>query len=261
MRTFRALAASVVAGGTLLCAAPREASAQSAAEANGLGEKGQLILTVDRLMPVFSFTSQTVTTTGPGGQSLEDSQTGTSMAFLLGREPSLGIVHTLPRIAFDFTVIERLTVGGSLAVAFGLGGSQESDQPNGTTVNTKTPRTSIIGFAPRVGYIIPLHKNFAFWPRAGFAIYAVSTKRDVVIGNAPAKVTDSDTVFSIDLDPQFAWTPIPHFFFHAGPLLNIPVGGSRSTETDLGNTSRTDKNDLSVLHFGITAGLGGWFDL
>jgi hypothetical protein len=260
MRSLRTAAASFLLGVTIVCAAPGTASAQATEDANGLGDKGQLILTVDRLMPVLSYSSQTVTSTA-GGQSLEDNRTGTSMAFLLGREPSLGIVHTLPRIAFDFTIIKRLTIGGAFAVAFGLGGRQETELGNNNTRNTKTPRTSIIGFAPRVGYVLPLARNFAFWPRAGFAIYAVSTKSDAVIGNQDAKITNSDTVFSIDLDPQFVWTPIPHFFFHAGPLLNIPLGGSQSVETEIGNSSGTTKNDLSVFHFGLTAGLGGWFDL
>ena len=40
--------------------------------------------------------------------------------------------------------------------------------------------------------------------------------------------TNSDFVFSLDLDPQFAWVPVEHFFIHFGPLLNIP----RSSNSD-----------------------------
>jgi len=254
--TFRAsfLAAAVA----LLVAAPREASAQ---EANGLGAKHQLILSVDRLIPVLSYTSQTVTAT-VGNQAFKTTDSGTSMAIFLGREPSLGVVHTVPRIAFDFAIIKHLTIGGALAFAVGLGGSHSEDLPDGTSRKTDAGKTSVVGFAPRVGYVIPLGDLFAFWPRAGIAYYSVSTSiPSVGQNNAPVTTTNSDTVFSLDLDPQFAWVPVQHFFVHFGPLLNIPVGGSRTVEVATGPTTRTTNNDLSVFHFGLSAGLGGWFDL
>jgi hypothetical protein len=258
MRTIRTAALSFVLGTTMLCAVPRAASAQEH-DANGLGDKGQLIISVDRLMPVLSYSSQTETSTN-NGITTETTQSGTSIALLLGNEPNLGVVHTLPRVAFDYTIINHLTLGGSLAVAFGLGGGEEISTTNRPTVDRDAKR-SIIGFAPRVGYIIPLHKNFAFWPRLGLSIYSVSTTFNRIQGNADVKVTNSDTLFAIDVDPQFVWTPIQHFFFQFGPLMNIPITGSRSSETDVGNSSTTQKNDLSVFHLGISAGLGGWFDL
>lgn len=241
-----------------LASLPRTAAAE---DANGFGEKHQLIVSVDRLMPLLSYSSQSVTTTA-GGVTSKVSDSGTSMAFLLGREPSLGVVHTLPRVAFDFTIIRHLTLGGSFAVAFGLGGTTETDTGN-PNANRKqdSPRTTIIGFAPRVGYILALGQNFAFWPRAGFAFYSVSTKRSGITGGNPSTTTDNDSIFSLDLDPQFVWTPIQHFFFHAGPLVNIPLTGSRSAEFEQGASSNATKSDLSVFHFGVAAGLGGWFDL
>lgn len=243
---------------TALSASPREASAQ---EANGFGEKHQLMLSVDRLVPVLSYTSQTATST-QGGASLEDKRTGTSAGFLLGQEPSLGAVHTIPRVAFDFTIVNRLTLGGSVAIAFGLGGERKEQLGgNNNTRTTNTPKRTIFGFAPRVGYVLPLGHYFAFWPRVGFAFYSVSTKEDGVINNVGTTTTTTDTVLAIDLDPQFVWVPIPHFFIHAGPIMNIPLTGSQSVEVAQGSSSTTAKNDLSVFHFGLSAGLGGWFDL
>jgi hypothetical protein len=254
----RALAMFLGVAGVAAASAPRPAEAQ---EANGFGEKYQLILGVDRLMPALSYTSQTVTST-QGGNIQKSTDSGTSMAVLLGREPSLGVVHTMPRVAFDFTIVRHLTLGGSFAFAFGLGGSHEDDFGNNTTRKSDSPKTTIIGFAPRVGYIVPLGRLFAFWPRAGFAYYSVSTKTSGFnnAGNVTS-TTISDSVFSLDLDPQFVWTPIRHFFINFGPLVNIPLTGSRSIESAVGPTSGTTKNDLSVFHFGLSAGLGGWFDL
>ncbi len=245
--------------------APGTAHAQQQ-EANGFGEKSQLILSVDRLMPLFSYSSQSVTFTRANGVTDKSSDSGTSMAFFLGREPNLGVVHTVPRVAFDFTIIRHLTLGGAFAFAIGLGGSHEETPGNGVTTKRDASKTTVVGFAPRVGYIIPLGDVFAFWPRAGFAFYSVSTKTPRLV-NAPGPgqveitETNSDSVFSLDLDPQFAWTPVQHFFIHFGPLVNIPLSGSRSAETVQGPTTTTEKADLSVFHFGLSAGLGGWFDL
>ena len=250
----RALAALLGAAGVACASAPSVASAQ---DAEGFGEKRQLILSVDRLMPVLSHTSQTISTE-QGGGTRKSTDSGTSMAVLFGREPSLGVVHTLPRIAFDFTVVRHFTLGGSFAFAFGLGTSRENDFGGNRTEKTDGPRTTIVGFAPRVGYVFPLGHVFAFWPRAGVAFYSVSTKTPIVNGPNNASQTDSDSVFSIDLDPQFVWTPVQHFFINFGPLINIPLSGSRSTENAAGGTT---KQDLSVFHAGISAGLGGWFDL
>jgi hypothetical protein len=241
-------AAAVVVG------TPRTAAAQ---DAQGFGDKHQLILGVDRLMPILSHTSQTVTST-QGGATLESTDRGTSMAVLFGREPSLGVVHTVPRIAFDFTVIRHLTLGGSFAFAFGLGSSHEDDTGNNSSRKTDGPKTTLVGFAPRVGYVLPLGHVFAFWPRAGFAFYSVSTKTPLFNNGNNTSQTVGDTVLSIDLDPQFVWTPVHHFFINFGPLMNIPVGGSRTTENGTGGKV---EQDLSVFHVGLSAGLGGWFDL
>jgi hypothetical protein len=236
----------------LAVSAPRAASAE---EANGFGESKQLILSVDRLVPLLSYSSQTTT----NNQGLKTTDSGTSIAVLLGREPNLGVVHTLPRVAFDFTIVRHLTLGGSFAFAIGLSGKHEEDFPNNVTRSSNAPRTTVVGFAPRVGYVIPLGHVFAFWPRAGFAYYSVSTKTDTFAQNGTVVVTttDSDSVFSLDLDPQFVWTPIQHFFINFGPIMNVPLSGSRETSAGV----NTFKNDLSVLHVGLTAGLGGWFDL
>src|SRR5262249_33522524 len=146
-------------------------------------------------------------------------------------------VHSLPRVAVDFTIIPRLTLGGAIAFGFGLGGSDESETIAGgvkVTRSADAPTATAIGLAPRVGDIIPLTEHLAFWPRAGFAFYSVSARSDQTIGNDPNNVRTvsvTDTLFSLDLDPQLTIVPVEHFFFHVGPLINIPLSGSRSTET------------------------------
>jgi hypothetical protein len=254
-RIMRTLAFSLGVSGVLAAIAPYEASAQ---EANGFGEKGELIVTADRLMPLFSYSSQTLHTTAQGGQDSKVSSSGTSIALLFGREPDIAInPHTVPRVAIDYTVINHLTVGGSFVVAFGLGGSTSTEIGNNTT-KQDSPKATVWGFAPRVGYVLPLGHTFGFWPRAGFAFYSISSKDTNTANNGTVTTTTTGvSVWSLDLDPQFVWVPLQHFFAHFGPILNIPLTGSRSVEVN----STTVSNDFSMFHFGLSAGLGGWFDL
>lgn len=239
-------------------------TAAEAAPANGLAEQTQLILTADRLVPVFSYSSTKVTQTN-GNTTIKDTTSGSSTSLLFGSEP-LGVrtIHTVPRVAFDFAVIPHLTVGGALAFAFSLGGSHEVERNQNnttTTVKVDSPSTTVIGIAPRVGYVIPFGEVFAFWPRAGFGFYSVRQSTEDEDNNGRTRFTTRDTIFSLDLDPQFAIVPIEHFFFHVGPILNIPLSGSRSSESVRGATTTTVDNDLTVWHFGVSAGLGGWFNL
>ena len=236
-----------------------------AQDAKGFGSKGQLIITADRLFPLFSYTSVSTTETN-NNDTRTTTDKGSSFVLLLGQEPNVPSVHTVPRVAVDFTVIDRLTIGGDVVLAFGLGASEKvEDNNNGTTrtVTNDAPSRTIIGIGPRVGYILPLGDILAFWPRGGFSFYSV---RDRSVetdnnGNTTRTTTNSDTIFSLDLDPQLVIVPIPHFFFHAGPLINIPLAGSQKNEVTMGGTTVSTSIDLSVFHFGISTGLGGWFDL
>lgn len=260
-RILRSLALAFGATALLCAGSAGDASAQ---EANGLGEKGELIITADRLMPLFSYASQSVSST-QGNVDTKTTDSGASVAFLLGSSPSIAVnPHTVPRLAIDYTVINRLTLGGSVVVAIGLGGSHsvENTPANGpvTTAKSDADKTNVFGFAPRVGYILPLGHTFGFWPRAGMAFYSLSTKATGNQGNGNnVTTTTTYSVWSLDLDPQFVWVPMQHFFAHFGPLLNIPLTGGRSVESS--NSSNTIRNDFSVFNLGLSAGLGGWFDL
>jgi hypothetical protein len=236
----------------------------SAGDAHGFGEKGQLILSADRLFPFFSYSSQSVTRTN-NGTTETVTEKGSSLVLLLGSEGPLQKVHTIPRVAADFTVIDRLTIGGAIIIAFGLGGSTttETVQNNQTTTQTAdSPTRTTFGIAPRVGYILPLGDFLAFWPRAGFAFYSVRDKATQVVNpTTTTVVTLSDTVFSLDLDPNLVIVPTEHFFFAAGPLINIPLAGTRKFETTTGPQTNSESRDLTIFHLGISLSLGGWLSL
>lgn len=241
----------------------------AAGHANGFGEKGQLIVTADRLLPLFSYTSSSVTRT-ENNIELTDSRSGSNISLLLGRNlaiegSNLDVpvnVHTIPRVTVDITVIPRLTLGAGIAVGFGLGGTNEDDNLRGgvrTTRSSDGPTATAVGFVPRVGYVLPLGDIFAFWPRLGFGFYSISRSQETNNGASTVRLTD--TLFSLDIDPQFALVPVEHFFIHAGPVVNIPITGSRSISTTTGATTDERSIDASVFNVGLSAGLGGWFNV
>ncbi|AKU98923.1 hypothetical protein AKJ09_05587 [Labilithrix luteola] len=216
-------------------------------------------------MPLFSYTSTSIENKD-GDTTTKVTQNGSSIALLWGDESNVSFkVHTVPRVGVDYTIIDRLTLGGSVAVAFGLGGSTKTTvSGRGTSVERSgdSPSTTVVGVAPRVGYILPVGDVLALWLRGGFSFYSVSEKTPVNNNN---NNNDSDknsaTLFSIDLDPQLTIVPMEHFFFTVGPLINIPLTGNVDRTSVRGATTTTVSNDLTQWHFGISAGLGGWFNL
>lgn len=246
---------------TTALALPATAEAQ---EAHGFGSQTQLIVSADRLIPLFAWTSNSVTVE-EGNNSLEVTQSDTSTSLLWGNDGQslFGVrsPHTVPRAAIDFVVIPHLTIGGSFAFAFSLGGSIESEtRNNNTTQTTKidSPSNTVIAFGPRVGYIIPIGDILAFWPRGGFSFYSL---RRTEQEDDNDRDTTKATAFTLDVEGALVITPIEHFFFNVGPLINIPLTGSLTTEEVRGNRTTSRDADLTMWHFGITAGLGGWFNL
>lgn len=246
--------------------APATAGAQ---EAHGFGSQTQLIVSADRLVPLFAWTSATVTTE-EGNRTTEVTQSDTSTSILWGNDGQAFAFgprspHTVPRAALDFVIVPHLTLGGSIAFAFSLGGSTETEtRQGGQTVNVKndSPSNSVIGLGPRVGYILPVGDVLAFWFRGGFSFYSLRrTQEDRDNNGAIERDTVKVSAFSLDIDPQFCIVPLEHFFFNVGPLINVPLTGSVSSERIRGATTVTVENDLTLWHFGVTAGLGGWFNL
>jgi hypothetical protein len=239
----------VLAAAVALAVLGSTSHADAAGDANGFSQKGQFIVSADRLFSFFSYTNISVS-----GDNTTTSENATSIALLWGQEPgpNLGGItdpHTVPRVAFDYTVIDHLTIGGSLVLAFGLGGKNETKTGN-VTRSTDSPTTTLIGISPRVGYVIPVGDILAIWPRGGFTFYSASAKTKQEQNNNTVTTTTTASQLSLDLDPQLA-----------GPLVNIPLTGSASVKTESGGTTREVSNDLSIFHMGISTGIGGWFDL
>ncbi len=206
-----ALSALVLSLGLL---APALASAQE------LGAKGDAVFSVDRVMGITS-----THVTGELGR-VDYKNDWTSASFGWRATPG-GSPFDVPRLAFDYLVIEHLSIGGSFGYA-----SIDVDQGNDFS-------TFVI--APRVGYLYSFGRVVGIWPRGGFTYHTTSIDND-----------HDDKGFALSLECPFTFSPASHFAFHVGPTFDLDMFGSR-------DPSPIDKGDLTYRAMGLNAGLLGWF--
>ncbi len=149
-------------------------------------------------------------------------------------------VFDMPRIAFDGFVIDGLSIGGSLAVyqaSFGLSGQNSQSY------------TDVL-IAPRVGYAYLFSRSVGIWPRAGFSYWHRG------FSDAAA----STHAFAFDADCPLVFFPAPHFAITVGPILDVSFGGSVTTDTvNLAPVGVAANQDISLLQFGLSAGVAGFF--
>jgi hypothetical protein len=255
MRSLTALGAML---GVLL--ATPLASAQGK---GSFGQQGDFILSADRLLPLFSFTSVSQVAPGapgPGVSKVTNTDAQTALSFFQGGTPPLQTFFTFPRVGLDYVLIPNVTIGGDLLFYTTLGGhhTTETDLTNGSSTTDTTASGSMLtfGIAPRGGYILPLSELFSLWLRGGLFFYTSSVKTPE---GAAGTMTESTNQFGIDLDPQLVFTPIPHFGITGGLTADIPIAGGHSITHETPNASTTDSAGSSIFFFGVTAGLIGWF--
>jgi len=206
-----ALSALVLSLGLLL---PALASAQE------LGTKGDAVFSVDRVMGI--------TGTHVAGERIPNRMQyhddWTSISFGWRAAPDLSPFDTA-RFAFDYLVIEHLSIGGSLGYA-----SLDANDANDF---------SMFVIAPRVGYAYAFGRVVGIWPRAGFTYHTADFNNDF-----------DEKGFALTLECPFTFSPAPHFAFHVGPTFDVDMFGSRNTPID--------KGDRTYREFGLNVGLLGW---
>jgi hypothetical protein len=250
----------------VLTAAPL-ARAQAPAKGD-FGQQGEFIISADRLFQLFAWDNWTRDQLGGGlgggvrSATVTDNQT--FFSFFYGQSPNPGVdrFFTVPRVGLDYTIIDRLTLGGDLVLVFSVGGSHktEIDFTNGQTNSTSNDNPGILGFgvAPRVGYILGLSDLFSLWLRGGVSYYVISSKQTIDINPVTTR-TDTINQFAIDLEPQFVLTPIPHVGFTAGIDMDIPITGGISQDTNAGGTTASFSGHSSIFYLGVDLGMLVYF--
>jgi hypothetical protein len=245
MMKTRVAAASVL---STLIAAVTPALAQDA----GFGRTGQVILSAERLFGL-SFKSYTIED-GTTGDKQTTSRTDISLLW-----PSMTVdtisPYTIPHLAADFVVISGLTVGGS--VGFGRStGTLKNEPVNAPTAERDADTITLFTFAPRIGYALAITPQIAFWPRAGVTYYSINAQGTNAVG-----VTRNDTIkgFGVNLEPMFVFSPVPHFGFTAGPVVDLPLSGSESVDRTPATTPNPPADKVRFRNWGLAVGVLGYF--
>jgi hypothetical protein len=196
------------------------------------GSSGQLVLSLPRLLPVVALDVRTVHAAGP-----VDATTGTSVA--LGNHPSGLDVYDLPRVGLDTLVTGRVTLGVEVAGYATLG----------ATPSAGAPYVTLLGAAPRVGYLAPLASVVSAWLRAGASLYFYGEK--AIDWSSGWRQLDAD------LEALLVFTGFPHVAVTAGAVAELPLAG-RFDETRSGGGPAVDAG-ASWLHVGLVGGLLTYF--
>src|SRR5262249_18724408 len=122
---------------------------------SGFGDKGQFIVSADRLFGLNVWSVKIEPQATPMNPNPPPSkQSGTRLRLLWGGDADVGTanapVYSIPRLAFDYLVIPGLTVGGAIGY-FHRGGSNETTDQRGVTTSVDTPSGNAILLHPRAG--------------------------------------------------------------------------------------------------------------
>jgi hypothetical protein len=220
----------------------------AAAQEETFGTQGRFIIAAER---VVGYTVTKTTVKWPvGNTDREEKWTDTQFDFT-----AKGSVHdpfAAPRLAFDYFIIDALSLGGS------IGYSSHTHEGKWTQGNQAGDDADVTdsGFivAPRVGYCYMFTPVIGIWPRGGFTYWTYSTETDPP-GGGP---TDKDSVsgFDFSAEAMLAIAPAAHAAFLVGPTLDLPISGSGDRRR--GNNS-VSYDKWKITSYGLQAGIGVWF--
>jgi hypothetical protein len=228
---------------------PPAYGAPAPTSAANIGDKGQFVLSVDRLFGLYIWSSKI-----EGDNNVSQKDSGTAINLLFGDNSEIVGPYATPRLGFDYTVAQSMTIGGAIGV-ISRSGTEEITQA-GTTTSQDRPSVTGFAFAPRFGYILPINQLIALWFRGGITYFTSKLEQKSTNGTQTTTFTQTTNGFALDLEPQLIITPVSHFGLSVGLLGDIPLSGSVKVEQSGAVTSSQDLNN-KITNFGITFGLLG----
>jgi hypothetical protein len=258
----RALTTTSVALLLLFAALPARAADPDGA----FGDRGEFIISADRLMGLLDYTSTKLTEQDNSSGSVNytsfsllQNPTGTALSLGGAGAPAIIAPYNVPRLSFDYTVVPHVTVGGSFVVFYTPGASTTETGTNGVSVTADTTKVSLFGIAPRVGYILNIGRLFSFWPRGGISVYSLHTSTPENVGQQQVTSSSTANELMVNIEPMFVFTPVSHFGVTAGPVFDLPiVGAVKNTETTNGVSVSQPGEGMTLFHFGISIGILGY---
>jgi hypothetical protein len=252
-------------------------------QAASFGRAGQFAVSGERLVGLFVHHVETdlhSTTTiggGPGGGVTAtvdaNSETDATEFVVLGNSDQAGPAG-IPRAAFDFFVIDGLSLGGAVlfenhsaeadTTGTGTVGGGPSQSIDRTQVETST---QVWGFAPRIGYAYMFTPVVGIWPRGGISYVVANTEENERVTDSQdgsVQTTDTETTIkhlAFTLDAMLVLSPIEHVGFGVGPFVEFPLSGDiEANSTQVNPDVRSDSDgDVKVTSYGISSSVFVWF--
>ena len=247
MRMIRRISSVAVALAVSLGAA----SAGAQAAPGGFGSSGQFTIGAERMFGFNSASQKTETEVAGVTATTTVSSTQFSLLGFNGTYPEIS-PYAHPRIGFDFFVIDRLSVGGSLA--FMTTSTEIELEQGGQSASNDGPSTSTFLFAPRAGYAIMFNDMIGIWPRLGFTYYSTTSEQETPAGT----FEDSENGLALSIEGLFVIAPVQNFGFTVGPTIDLGLTGGYDDEGAPPGSPALE-SDRTVTDFGIHAGLAVWF--
>jgi hypothetical protein len=228
------------------------AGSAAAATPSGALRDGNVIISADRLAPIYDYWS---TTTDDRGFKRTSSRTSIA---LVTSSPlaAFATVYNVPRFGLDGVIGPGVTIGGAAWLYTDLSATNGTTPANGgSSTSSDQPKYTSWGIAPRVGYIPFLGDAVSFWARAGFEYNSVSSSTVTSNGTGGNSVTQ----LALDVDALLVITPCNHFGITIGPAAAIPLTGSSTGNLTINGLTTMASYDTAMWWVGLNAGLLGYF--
>jgi hypothetical protein len=228
------------------------------AQEPGIGRAGTFAISAERLMGYSWSKTKTEGEVDPGDIDVDTENSRTQFDFL-----ARGTVENpfvAPRLAFDYFVIDGLSIGGAIAY-YSTNEETETDIEGFADPFESETRSSGFLIAPRVGYLYMFSPMFGIWPRGGITYTSGSSEDEN--GDGPDDDDELEAnAFDLTLEGMFVIAPVPHAGFTLGPTFDIPLAGSGEVTLGNGGPGGPQSGDLDkvrITSIGIQAGVLVWF--
>jgi hypothetical protein len=239
--TFTLIA--VCALGTARPASAQEPIGPTDAPADRLGARGRWVIGAERAVELVGYSVDL------RGDQPPPADRQLTLGVSSGFAPE---ARHLPRLSVDRVLGGRWSIGGSLVLQVLPSRTAASEPAPGQTSTSETSGYAL-GLAPRLGYVVPVARRVALWPRVGVhasrTVVATRTRtsrgaNDSGWSSRPA--TERWDVAAV-VEPVLAWFPVDTVALTLGPIVDVTlVRTGEQIGRELG---------ARFLHVGLVAGL------
>lgn len=220
----------------------------AAAQEETFGTQGRFIIAGERLVGYTVMKTERKWSVG----NTDRTEKWTDTQFDLTMKGSVHDPFAAPRLAFDYFIIDGLSLGGSIGYA---SHTHEGKWTQGNQAGDDADESENGWlFAPRVGYCYMFSPVVGIWPRGGFTYWTFHAESDPP-GGGPTDEDDANG-FNFSAEAMLAIAPVPHAAFLVGPTLDFPITGSGEFKR---NNNSVDYDKWKITSYGLQAGIGVWF--